>query len=292
VIAAPTPRTVPAGTSRLAFGIHAGTIDDLPISSVISRLTIQERYFTAREAGYVLIQGGDDDLALRAGLERAGMGRVVHAGETARLAEEAKARGCGSVTLHVGTGFESDSEADALVVDILDASSTHDIPLYIETHRATITQDPWRTLRLVERHPNMRFTGDFSHWYTGVELVYGDLGTKLDALQPVFDRVRFVHGRIGTPCSIQVDVGDGKSQPYVTDFSEIWSRVFEAFLRNAEEDEPIVFVPELLSPLNYYALRVRTPAGELVEAGDRWEQAFALCDIAAEAFTAAQGRIR
>ena len=95
MIAAPT-RTVPAGTSRLAFGIHAGTIDDLPVSSAIGRLTIQERYFTARDAGFVLIQGGDDDVALRAGLERAGMGRVVHAGETARLAEDAKARGFSS----------------------------------------------------------------------------------------------------------------------------------------------------------------------------------------------------
>jgi hypothetical protein len=275
----------------LAFGIHAGTIDDLPVSSAIGRLTIQERYFTARDAGFVLIQGGDDDVALRAGLERAGMGRVVHAGETARLAEDAKARGCGSVTIHLGTGFESDAEADALVVDVLDASSTHDIPLYIETHRATITQDPWRTLRLVERHPDIRFTGDFSHWYTGVELVYGDIDAKLDALQPIFDRVRFLHGRIGTPGCIQVDIGDGTDQPYVTDFCAIWSRVFEAFLRNAEDHERIVFAPELLSSANYYALRVRDATGGLVEAGDRWEQAFMLCDLAMDAFAAAERRL-
>lgn len=30
----------------------------------------------------------------------------------------------------------------------------------------------------------------------------------MDFIQPVFDRLRFMHGRIGNPGCIQVDVGD------------------------------------------------------------------------------------
>ena len=178
-----------------------------------------------------------------------------------QVARSGAERGYHSVTLHVGTGFEDDSEADALVTAILDASAVHGIPLYIETHRATITQDPWRTLQLIERHPDIRFTGDFSHWYTGVELVYGDLDAKLDALQPVFERVRFLHGRIGTPGAIQVDVGDGTNRPYVEHFQQIWSRVFSAFLACADPDERIVFAPELLSTANHYALQMQHRIG-------------------------------
>jgi hypothetical protein len=122
-------------------------------------------------------------------------------------------------------------------------------------------------------------------------MVYGDWDAKLDALQPVFDRVRFIHGRIGTPGSIQVDVGEGNDLPYVDHFREIWTRVFLAFLRTAAGGERIVFAPELLSPANYYALELRTAAGELVEPGDRWQQALVLCRIAQAAFAAAERRL-
>lgn len=285
MIAPPVKLPSDASAARLIFGLHAGTISDLPAFSAMSGLNPMKRYETVRAAGFAVIQDGDDDLAGSLGLRCAGMGRVGDVGDAERVARNGKSRGHESITLHVGTGFESDGEADALVDAVLDASARHTIPLYIETHRATITQDPWRTLRLVERYPEVRFTGDFSHWYTGAELVYGNLDAKLDALQPVFDRVRFLHGRIGTPGSIQVDVGDSRDRPFVDHFVEIWSRCFEAFLRCAEPDERIVFAPELLSPTNYYARQVRAGSGELVEEGDRWGQALVLCRLALKSFS-------
>lgn len=102
------------------------------------------------------------------------MGRVDAIGDAAQIARDCIGRGHESATLHVGSGFESDAESDALVRDILETAERYRFPLYIETHRATITQDPWRTLQLVARFPDIRFNGDFSHWYTGAELVYGD----------------------------------------------------------------------------------------------------------------------
>ena len=38
---------------------------------------------------------------------------------------------------------------------------------HIETHRATICQGMWRTVQFVKRFPELRFNGDFSHWYAG-----------------------------------------------------------------------------------------------------------------------------
>lgn len=274
--------------SRLALGIHAASFQGLPASSALAGLSLEEQYAAVRDAGFEAIQSGEDDLAREAGLERSGLRRVIAPGEADAVAQDARRRGHTSVTLHLGTGFESDAEADRLIEEVLTASADHGVPLYVETHRATVTQDPWRTLRLIERHPDLRFTGDFSHWYTGVELVYGDLDAKLDALQPVFDRVRFLHGRIGTPGSIQVDVGDGRNLPYVDHFTRIWTRTFEAFLRHADPDERIVFAPELLSAANYYARLIPSASGEAVEEGDRWEQSLVLCTLALEAFAAAE----
>jgi hypothetical protein len=46
-----------------------------------------------------------------------------------------------ATTLHVGTGFESDVEMDALAGAVLEAAERHGQPVFIETHRATMLQD-------------------------------------------------------------------------------------------------------------------------------------------------------
>jgi len=87
-------------------------------------------------------------------------------------------------TLHVAWGIEDDAAVDRLVGDIFNASTKHDLPLYVETHRATITQDMWRTVELTKRHPDLRYNGDFSHWYTGQEMCYGGFDESLRSSNP------------------------------------------------------------------------------------------------------------
>lgn len=220
----------------------------------------------------------------RLGLGRCGLGRVNLPEEAGELARRLAGEGMECGTLHVGWGMESEAEADALIEAIFEASARHRIPLFVETHRATLFQDIWRTVELVKRHPGLRFNGDFSHWYTGLEMVYGGFETKLEFIAPVLERVRFLHGRIGNPGCMQVDVGDGSSEgrPFVGHFRALWTASFEGFLRSGEA-KTILFVPELLSPSIYYA---REFGGR--EECDRWEQCQVLRRIARECFAAAQ----
>ena len=101
-------------------------------------------------------------------------------------------------------------------------------------------------------------------------MVYGDFDQKLLKLQPVFDRVRFIHGRIGNPGSMQVDCGNGETEnrPFIRHFRQMWTRCFAAFLRSANNGDFISFTPELLPPAIYYA---RVWNGR--EESDRWRSA-------------------
>ena len=240
-------------------------------------------------AGHDGIQFVDpvDQVALR-DARRLGLG--VCGGARINLPEEAGAAAQGAVddgleclTIHLGWGMEDDHDGARLIEGVLNASLRHAIPLYVETHRATLFQDMQRTVKFIERFPELRFNGDFSHWYTGSEMVYGGFEKKLEFIQPVIARVRFVHGRIGNPGCMQVAVGADDKEIYVGHFREMWTRCFAAYLRDpAPQQEFITFAAELLAAPIYYA---RTFDGK--EESDRWEQSLRLCGIARECFAAA-----
>lgn len=214
-----------------------------------------------------------------------GSGRVNEPRDAYRLAEEASSAGLECLTLHVGWGYENDIEANALIESVLDASSKHDLPMYVETHRATIFQDLWRTVQFVNRYKGLKFNGDFSHWYTGSEMVYGDFEKKTAFIQPIIERVHFLHGRIGNPGCMQVDIGDidhARELPYVRHFQTLWSRVFSAFLQRSQPGESFIFTTELLAADVFYA---RTFEGK--EESDRWSQSLVLADLARECFAQA-----
>lgn len=240
-----------------------------------------------REAGYdgvQFVQPPALDLVKQAqamGLGICGSGRVNTPDDAASLAKEAQDAGLECLTLHVGWGIEGDDEAAALIEAVLDASTKYGVPLYPETHRATIFQDPWRTVQFVARFPELEFNGDFSHWYTGTEMVYGGFEQKLEFIRPVLDRIAFIHGRIGNPGSMQVDIGDGdvEKHPYVGHFRSLWTESFRGFLRRNSITDKFIFAPELLGPKIYYA---RVFDGH--EESDRWQQSLLLTRIARACF--------
>jgi len=272
------------------------SLEDLPAFSTAPKTREPEALFAAiREAGYDGVQftapvsHAERAACARLELGFASSGRVNEPGEMVAQAERYAEEGVECATLHIGWGLEDDDASFRLIETVIAASDRYRVPLYVETHRATIFQDPWRTVQFVKRFPELRFNGDFSHWYTGLEMVYGGFENKLEFIRPVLERVRFIHGRIGNPGSMQVDIGAGDTErhPCVAHFRELWTESFRGFLAGATQGDYMLFVPELLSSGIYYARLLRTADGELVEESDRWEQSLVLCRIAAECFAAA-----
>jgi hypothetical protein len=224
----------------------------------------------------------DIQICRKLGLRMAASGRINRLEDANSLAALWATDGFDCATLHVGWGMEDDTEAFRLIESVLAAVSSHKVPLYVETHRATIFQDMWRTAQFVRQFPELRFNGDFSHWYTGQEMVYGGFGKKFEFIQPILERVRFIHGRIGNPGCIQVRIDpDRLPEPdYVVHFRQLWTTCF----RNGAR----IFTPELLASGIYYARCFWNEGGTLVEESDRWEQSLILCRIAEECFRDSQ----
>lgn len=265
-----------------------GNLNDLPDFSAGPRGDDRTVYQAIKDAGYEGIQGGDAKLAHDVGLLFAGGGRVNEPADAQRVASQAVDAGAVCATCHVGWGIEDDSTIDKLVGAILDAASKHDMPIYIETHRATITQDMQRTVSLVRRFPEVRFNGDFSHWYTGLEMPYGTMERKMEFAKPVFDRVRFMHGRIGSSGCMQVNIGDtleqARGHDFVQHFQLMWTAAMRGFKNDAGQGDYLIFAPELLDSRAYYARKFPTPQGELVEESDRWTQALLYVELAKQCF--------
>lgn len=235
-----------------------------------------------REAGYDGVQFAEPahptelERCRKLGLDFAASGRVNTPEEIGTLAGHWATEGFVCATLHVGWGLEDNAEGARLIESILQASVKRSIPLVVETHRATIFQDMWRTVEFVRQFPELRFNADFSHWYTGQEMVYGGFDKKFAFIQPVIERVRFLHGRIGNPGCIQVPVDEQDQAEYVTHFRRLWTACFRA---GAD-----IFTPELLSAGIYYARLFHDETGRLREESDRWEQSLVLKRIAERCF--------
>jgi hypothetical protein len=208
------------------------------------------------------------------------------------LAEKHAKRGDLCLTVHAGWGIEDDDEVFRLVEAILVASEKTRLPIFIETHRATVTQDMWRTVQITKRFPEVLFNGDFSHYYCGQEMVYGGLEMKIEFMKPIFDRIGFMHGRIASPGHMQVPIDATESRPsaagglvdYYADFRTIWARAMRGFRENAGPGDVLLFTPELLSGTHYYARLFPCPDGKMMEESDRYAQARLYADTARRLF--------
>lgn len=284
---------------KLRIYLNMDNLEGLPPWSVWGGLEGAARFARLAADGFEGVQLTSADAPPVGCLPFCGLDRINVPADADEVVRQHSERGDQCITVHVGWGMEDDDAVDRLVEATLSASAKHGLPVFIETHRATITQDMWRTVRITERFPEVRFNGDFSHYYCGQEMKYGGTETKIAFLQPVFDRVGFMHGRIASPGCIQVPIGrpfdtrpaqaHGETD-YLAEFRAIWIAAMRGFLRNATSGDVLIFAPELLSGVHYYARRFPGPDGDLVEECDRYAQALLYRDLAKECFAAAMAR--
>ncbi|CAM4245707.1 sugar phosphate isomerase/epimerase [Paenibacillus endophyticus] len=157
----------------------------------------------------------------------------------------------------------------------IDALSRHaGIPIFIETHRGTITQDLIRTRQFLEALPELRLTIDYSHY-----VVAGELHTisseAEEMLQSLLPHAGSIHTRISNGEQVQIDPGEAGEHPMLPHFARWWEEAMDQW-RAAERREsdrfPVVIE---LGPAPYAITRDEAGARR-EELGDRWSQALYL----------------
>jgi hypothetical protein len=274
---------------RLLAGMSFVTIADLPDWSAGPKGDTADIYATLPAAGYEGIQTLEPATARAAGLIPFGIARVIDdLGQLRGVTRHWRDQGCVCTTVQLGTGLEEDDDLLRLAEGMLRIAEQERHPLYLETHRATMTQDIRRTLKLIERFPELRFNGDFAHWYIGHELPYGDIEAKLVAMRPVFERVRFLHLRVSSGAFGQLTASDPAEAQHLALFRRMWTESISGFLLNARPGDTLPALCELLPARTFYPRMIVGPDGLPREESDRWVEAAFLTEQARDCFDLAR----
>ena len=152
---------------------------------------------------------------------------------------------------------------------------------FVETHRNNIPESLNQALALIERMPEIRFTGDLSHFVVVGEFYGWEDEGAIARMMPVLERVSHLHGRISSGEAVQVDVGDGSGATALF-FVDIWAAAMRHWLVEARPGDVFTFASELGPPR--YALTL--PDG--TEFSDRWQQSLVMKQLAERAWQKAR----
>ena len=147
------------------------------------------------------------------------------------------------------------------------------IQLHIETHRNRMTTDLLFTLHPLDHYPQLRLTGDLSHYVVDRECWYPLTDTDQALMHRIVDNCWGFHGRVASREQIQLQLNFPQHRGWVKVFMNWWERGFRQWQAKAGQDETLTFLCELGPP--EYAMT--GPDG--YELSDRWQEALQLKEM-------------
>ena len=185
------------------------------------------------------------------------------------------------ITAQVFGSLKSTSEIVDTLGRMYEMVNGAGLPFFIETHRGRVTQDLLRTLEVMEQMPQLRFTGDFSHYVVAGEMVGSWKLEVWGAFALIAQRCGNFHGRIGFGEQVQNDIGDGRGE-MAQQFKKLWSIGMKHWLSSARPGDVLPFCAEL-GPPGYSIVDLNGR-----EISDRWEQSLVVKRLIEEAFADAK----
>jgi hypothetical protein len=143
----------------------------------------------------------------------------------------------------------------------------YQVPVYVETHRNTITNDLWVLCELLDLMPDLPLLADLSHYVCGQEMNLPVSERNQDGVERVLRHAHAFHGRVSTAEQVQVEMGWDCHRPWVQQFMAWWAWGFEHWLQNAAPTERLTFTCEL-GPAPY---AICGPDGQ--DRSNRWDDA-------------------
>ncbi len=251
--------------------------------------TMEDKFRRVKEAGFegieMWVELKDEDRVRRL-LDQTGLflgtGFHPHTVEDFRKTiAQAKRLRAEYVFVHPGNAFLREQEAVALVRSGYDVANDAGVPMTLETHRGTVTENPYRAIRLVERIPELRLTGDLSHYGVDGEIGGAPAAEMIKLLSPLLDRVDTLQARITNGEQVQLDVGAGDGE-LAQNWVELWAEVMRRWRKQALSGDWFPFSTEL-GPPPYSILDLQGK-----EISDRWAQSLVMKSLMERAWQKSQ----
>ena len=147
------------------------------------------------------------------------------------------------------------------------------IRLQIETHRDRMTTDLFFTLHLLDCFPDLRLTGDLSHYVVGREFAWPISEENHALMRRILDNCWGFHGRVASREQVQVQIGFAHHKDWVDLFMGWWEYGFRQWQARAGADETLTFLCEL-GPREY-----AMTGADGYELSDRWQESIMLKDM-------------
>ncbi len=148
-----------------------------------------------------------------------------------------------------------------------------EMPIQFETHRNCITNDLFFTLSLLDAVPEMRLSGDFSHYIVDREMRIPLNEVDRSFLTRCIERCDSFQGRVASRQQIQLQLDFPQHGKWLELFQSLWRQGFSSWKqRNPGQD--MIFLCELGPP--EYAM---TDANGH-EMSNRWEESCILKEMA------------
>ncbi len=291
VAAASATPSVAAGGSRAAteLRIRSGTQDAPRLRTAHSwwaltglprggpEWSMEEKFHKVKEAGFdgieMWVEPRDEDHVRRlideTGLYLATGFHPNSREDFRKCLTQARRLKAEYIFVHPGNPWMSDEEAVELVSDGYKMAYDLGVPMTLETHRGTVTENPYRAMRLAERIPQLRLTGDLSHYGVGEELGGAPAAVMIERWSPLLDRIDTMQTRITNGEQVQLDVGDGSGR-LAQNWVELWAEVLRRWRRRARLGDWFPFATEL-GPPPYSILDLNGN-----ELSDRWAQSLVM----------------
>lgn len=193
--------------------------------------------------------------------------------ELAPVLEHVAAFGADHVNLQADVRPHTVAECVPLIEGWQRLARDAGVPLFFETHRDRMTTDLFFTLRLLDRFPDLRLTGDLSHYLVGREFAWPVSEENHALMRRVLDRCWAFHGRVASREQIQVQISFAHHRHWLELFMGWWEYGFRQWRRRARPDAVLTFLCEL-GPREY---AITGADGQ--ELSDRWAESLMLMEM-------------